>query len=225
MLDDASAALARMGVAGPEAENLLAEAGLKLAGATRANEVSHIGEITALRLPGPLPRFELHGPAQDLRAAWNHLAARLTPVGAEAWRLLDILAATPAVYPETVEAFVPQMLNLDLVDGIGFQKGCYTGQEIVARTHYLGKLKRRMFLARADSTTPLRPGDPLFSPQTDASQSAGQLADAARHPDGGYAVLAVALIEQAERGVLQLGDASGPVLRLEPLPYAFETAG
>ncbi|MFZ1494794.1 MAG: folate-binding protein, partial [Candidatus Competibacter denitrificans] len=74
------------------------------------------------------------------------------------------------------------------------------------------------------SPTPPRPGDPLFSPQAAASQSAGQLADACPHPDGGYAVLAVALIECAEHGALQLGDASGPALRLEPLPYGFETA-
>jgi folate-binding protein YgfZ len=140
-------------------------------------------------------------------------------VDAEAWRLLDILAGLPAVYPETVEAFVPQMLNLQHLGGISFKKGCYTGQEIVARTQYLGKLKRRMVLARVDSPTPPCPGDPLFSPHVGPSQSAGQLADAAHHPEGGYAVLAVALIELAEQQALHLGDASGPILHLKPLPY------
>ncbi|MGB2682053.1 MAG: folate-binding protein [Candidatus Competibacter sp.] len=225
VLEDESAALARMGVAGPEAESLLAESGLGAARDLRAGEVLHAEGITALRLPGPVTRFELHGPAPELSAVWNRLAARATPVGPEAWRLLAILAGAPEVYPETADAFIPQMLNLDLVDGIGFQKGCYTGQEIVARTHYLGKLKRRMFLARVDSPKPLHPGDPLFSPQADASQSAGQLADAAAHPDGGYAVLAVALIEHARRGVLQLGDVEGPTLRLESLPYPLEASG
>ena len=224
-LENASASLARMGVAGREGENALAQGRLTAIREMRPGDALHAGAITALRLAGPFPRFELHGPAADLSAIWERIAGRVTPVGAGSWRLFDILAGTPAVYPETVEAFIPQMLNLDLMDGIGFQKGCYTGQEIVARTHYLGKLKRRMFLARVDGATSPRPGDPLFSPQADASQSAGQLADAAPHPDGGHAVLAVALIEHAERGVLQLGDASGPPLRFEPLPHGFATAG
>jgi folate-binding protein YgfZ len=157
-----------------------------------------------------------------MQALWKALDSNVTFTGAEPWRLLDILAGIPTIYPETVEAFVPQMINLDVLDGISFQKGCYTGQEVVARTHYLGKLKRRMVLARVDGDDPPRPGDALFSPQADASQSAGRLVDVAKHPDGGYAVLAVALIERTEQGVLQLGDASGPVLKLERLPYPFD---
>jgi folate-binding protein YgfZ len=225
-LEDASDSLARIGVAGPNAAVLLT----KLLGAVSqvADEVVHVPadsrDITVIRLPGSTPRFELHGPLVAMQALWTKLNADVTFTGSGPWRLLDILAGTPAIYPETVEAFIPQMLNLDRVGGISFKKGCYTGQEIVARTHYLGKLKRRMILARVGSPTPPRPGDPLFSPQAAASQSAGQLADACPHPDGGYAVLAVALIECAEHGALQLGDASGPALRLEPLPYGFETA-
>ena len=226
-LEGASDALARMGVAGPNAAMLV---GTVLgtvpdtANGVVTADIIYPGGVTAIRLPGPLPRFELHGAAPDLSAIWNALAPNVRPVGAEPWRLLDILAGTPTVYPETMEAFVPQMLNLQLLDGVSFHKGCYTGQEIVARTHYLGKLKRRMYLARVDSPTPPYPGNPLFSPQADASQSAGQLADAARHPEGGYAVLAVALMECAEHGVLQLGDAYGPKLRLESLPYGFDVA-
>jgi folate-binding protein YgfZ len=227
-LVDASDALARMGVAGPNAAALIAAAlgavPESINGVTTVNAM-HPDGITAIRLPGPTPRFELHGATRELSTVWNALAPNVTPVGAEPWRLLDILAGTPVVYPETVEAFVPQMLNLQLLDGIGFQKGCYTGQEVVARTHYLGKLKRRMYLARVDSPTPPRPGDPLFSPLADASQSAGRVADACRHPDGGHAVLAVALIDCAEHDALRLGDARGPVLRLEQLPYGFEVAG
>ena len=225
-LEDASDALARLGVAGPNAAMLVGKVLGAVPDAVNSVVVADIvypGGVTAIRLPGITPRFELHGAAWDLSAIWNALAPNIRPVGTEPWRLLDILAGMPTVYPETMEAFVPQMLNLQLLDGVSFHKGCYTGQEIVARTHYLGKLKRRMYLARVDSPTPPRPGDPLFSPQADASQNAGQLADAARHPDSGYAVLAVALIQCAEHGVLQLGDANGPVLRLEPLPYGFET--
>lgn len=222
VLTDASDQSVRFGVAGRAAEAVLTER----CGALPAtiNDVIHTtggdrSGVTVIRLPGIAPRFELHGSLPVMQRLWKSLDCAVTFTGAEPWRLLDILAGIPAIYPETVEAFVPQMLNLDALDGISFQKGCYTGQEIVARTHYLGKLKRRMYVARVDSAQPPRPGDPLFSPQADASQSAGRIVDAARHPDGGYALLAVALIDCAERGVLQLGDAQGATLNLEPLPY------
>jgi len=224
-LEDASDTLARMGVAGPNAADLvgtvLGAVPQTVNGVVTA-DVTYPRGVTVIRLPGLLPRFELHGATRELSTVWNALTPNVTLVGAEPWRLLNILAGTPTVHPETVEAFVPQMLNLHLLEGISFQKGCYTGQEIVARTHYLGKLKRRMYLARVDSPTPPRPGDPVFSPPTDASQSAGQLADASRHPAGGYAVLAVARIDCAEQGTLHLGDANGPALQLEPLPYGFD---
>lgn len=225
VLEDASDTLGRMGVAGSQTARLLQQLGLITDEAMAPDAVQQTNHLAVIHLPGPIPRFELHGPVQELAAVWQALSPTVTPVGAEAWRLLDILAGTPAVYPETVEAFVPQMINLHALDGISFKKGCYTGQEIVARAHYLGKLKRGMVLARVDSPTPPCPGDPLFSSDAHSNQSVGQLADAARHPDGGYAVLAVALMEAANEGGLHLGDASGPPLRLEPLPYDVETAG
>lgn len=223
-LKDASGSLVRFGMAGPNAETLLT--GLFGAIPEIVNGAVHTtGDwpgITIIRAPGTLPRFELHGSLLEMQAIWKTLERKAIFTGAEPWRLLDILAGIPTIYPETAETFVPQMLNLQWLDGISFQKGCYTGQEVVARTHYLGKLKRRMYLARVDSPAPPRPGDPLFSPQADASQGAGRLVDAARHPEGGYTVLAAALIDCAEQGVLQLGDANGPMLKLEPLPYGFE---
>ncbi len=225
-LEDASHRLVRFGVAGPHAEAVLTNQFGAIPEAI--NSVIHTtGEwpdITVIRLPGITPRFELHGPLPVMQALWKALDTHVTFTGAEPWRLLDILAGIPTIYPETVEAFVPQMINLDALDGISFRKGCYTGQEVVARMHYLGKLKRRMYVARVDGENPPRPGDALFSPQADASQSAGRIVDAAKHPDGGYAVLAVALIECAEQGVLHLGDAQGATLKLEPLPYPFDPA-
>ena len=224
-LEDASDALVRIGISGPNAENLLRSALGAVPATVNGVITTDAGSlITVIRLPGLQPRFELHGSAPELGAVWNALKPNVTPVGAESWRLLDILAGMPTIYPQTVEAFVPQMINLQQLEGISFQKGCYTGQEIVARTHYLGKLKRRMYLARINSPILPHPGDPLFSPQADASQSPGQLADACHYPGGGAVVLAVALIDCAENGILQWGDANGPVLQLLPLPYPFDTA-
>ncbi len=226
-LEDASDHLVCLGIAGPNAAALALERLDEIP--ETVNGVLHSAEeesaLTVIRLPGAIPRFELYGTASKVHALWNVRDERLRfTTGIEPWQALEILAGIPAVYPETVDAFVPQMLNLDLLGGISFQKGCYTGQEIVARTHYLGKLKRRMYLARVESPMPPKPGDPLFSPQADTSQSAGQLADACRHPDGGYVVLAVALINSAEHGTLHLISTDGPVLRLEALPYGFGTA-
>lgn len=219
-LENAHDGLLGLGLAGLHAETVLTECFGTLP--PTANAVMHApadgSGITILRLPGTTPRFALYGPLSNMQPLWKTLAPVVTFTGAEPWRLLDILAGLPTVYRETVDAFIPQMINLDLLGGISFQKGCYTGQEIVARTHYLGKLKRRMVLGRVDGEPMPKPGDALFSPQIDASQNAGRLVDAARHPDGGYAVLAVALAECIERGTLHWGNMGGPPLKLDTMP-------
>jgi folate-binding protein YgfZ len=225
-LQDASDSLLRFGIAGPHAEALLtARFGVL---PDTVNQVIHTpsdagSDITIIRAPATItPRFAVYGSLPAMQALWTSLEREVTFTGAEPWRLLNILAGIPTIYRETVEMFTPQMLNLEILDGVSFKKGCYTGQEVVARTHYLGKLKRRMYLARVESESPPRPGDPLFSPQADASQGAGRIVDAAEYPENGYAVLASALILGAEQGELHLGDANGPTLRLEPLPYALD---
>jgi folate-binding Fe-S cluster repair protein YgfZ len=114
------------------------------------------------------------------------------------------------------------MVNLQLIDGVSFTKGCYTGQEVVARMKYLGKLKRRMYLAHVDTTTPPRPGDKLFSSSSQSSQGAGKVVDAQVTPNGGYDLLAVAEISLVEADDLHLIDATGPRLQLLELPYSLE---
>ncbi|NBV88377.1 MAG: hypothetical protein EBR88_02520, partial [Betaproteobacteria bacterium] len=99
--------------------------------------------------PSAVPRAWLVGDEAQLT---SFLKGQPTPPGprqAADWWAADIQAGWPTVWPETAEAFVPQMLNFDLLDGIGFKKGCYTGQEVVARSQYLGKLNRRMFWLQA----------------------------------------------------------------------------
>ncbi len=213
-LEDASDAFIRIGLSGPKAEREIEEA--LGPPPEKVDEVRHYGTISALRIPGPHPRFILVG--DDLEAMeklWTALDVRCAPVGAGPWRLLDILSGLPHVYPETAEAFVPQMLNLDALGGISFKKGCYTGQEVVARTQYLGKLKRRMYLAHAEGDRPLRPGDPIFQ----GEEQVGTVVDAEPFPDGGYELLAVIQIEAAERGHLHALEPGGPPLLLRTLPY------
>lgn len=128
------------------------------------------------------------------------------------WRLQDIRAGLPQVYPQTHEAFVAQMLNLDLLGGISFEKGCYTGQEIIARTHYRGAIKRRMFRFAAPCLPPA-PGTRVLS----GEQHAGEVVDAA---PAGQGCELLAVISTAQLGqTLQLENVSGAKLEQLSLPY------
>ncbi len=143
-----------------------------------------------------------------------HLA---TADDANAQRLQDIAAGRPQIHPETTEAFVPQMLNLDLIDGISFNKGCYTGQEIVARAHYRGTVKRRMQRFRTLAPAQLSPG--AEGRLTDGR--AFKVVEAATLPSGHCEFLAVApLIETAAESAAT--DADSPTLAVETLelPYS-----
>jgi len=121
------------------------------------------------------------------------------------------------VVPGTQEAFVPQMANYDLVGGVSFKKGCYPGQEIVARTQYRGILKKRT--VRVRSAGPLSPGDSVYSTAF-GDQSAGLVANAAPSPEGGYEALVVAQLEAIAQKSLHHGSLAGPALDILPLPYA-----
>lgn len=215
-LRDASDRLVAIGIAGECAEPLLRQLSPRLP--ERPNDLLLNGDLALIRMAGPTPRFQLLGPVQEIRAAWQLLCAQAVPVDADLWSLLDIRAGIPSITAETTEAFVPQMANMQLIDGVSFTKGCYTGQEVVARMQYLGKLKRRMYLAEVVSPTPPRPGDELFSTLSDSAQGAGKVVNAAKSGDNRYELLAVIEIDAAEQGEVSLGD-KGPTLRLKPLPY------
>jgi len=133
------------------------------------------------------------------------------------WRWLDIRAGLPWVTAATREQLVPQMANLELIGGVSFDKGCYTGQEIVARAQHRGAVKRRTFLANVSA--PARAGDPLYSDDLGA-QASGTVVNAEPSPDGGYDLLAAVQTSSRERSTVRLGAADGPALRFLPLPYA-----
>jgi tRNA-modifying protein YgfZ len=217
-LEDASDLWVRVGVAGTAVQERLVELGLSLPG--RDNGLAETDGTSVLRLPAPLPRFELIGSVERLGALWDGLSPICRPGDADGWALLDIRAGLPTVYPATADALVPQMANMQLIDGVSFAKGCYTGQEVVARMQYLGRLKRRMYLAEVTSPVPPHPGDALQAPGSRSEQGAGLVVDA--RPLGGdrYALLAVVEIEAAERDEVRLGE-QGPTLVLETPPYGF----
>ncbi|HEC19910.1 MAG TPA: folate-binding protein [Gammaproteobacteria bacterium] len=218
-LGDASDQLIRIGVAGPDAGRQLSA----LMGETpnEVNAVYHSGDLSIICLQ-PGSRFEVYGPDEAMQHLWQQLEETVAPVGAGAWELLDIHAGLPEVYAQTQEAFVPQMLNLQAIGALSFKKGCYPGQEIVARMHYLGKLKRRMYLAHIEEDIPVQPGDTLYAESSASGQGVGKVVRAQSNPDGGVDLLAVIEISSAEQGSLRLHDANGPMLQLQALPYDIE---
>ncbi|MDH5484312.1 MAG: folate-binding protein YgfZ [Gammaproteobacteria bacterium] len=219
-IEDSSDSLIRIGVSGPDIEKHLASIIPQLPASN--NAVTQSAGYTVIRLAGPNPRFEIYAELDNIKKLWNHLDVHAAAVGAGPWRMLDILAGIPTIYPVTAEAFVPQMTNMQLIDGVNFKKGCYTGQEIVARMQYLGKLKRRMFRIHITSTNSVNPGDKLYSANTTSGQGTGIVVDAQADPDGTFEGLAVIDINDAENNKLQLHDENGPEVTIKDLPYSME---
>lgn len=215
-LTDSSDALVRIGVAGKSSEMLMREILGKVPGSPL--EVVHVQAESVIRLAQD--RFELVVPAGEAQNVWEYLRKHAVPVGTPCWDWLEIKAGIPIITTPTQEQFVPQMANLDAIGGISFQKGCYPGQEIVARTQYLGKIKRRMVLAHIQPSpeTPIEAGDELFSVDM-GEQSSGMIANAAPAPEGGFDVLAVIQTSSIEAGRIHWMSLDGPMLDIMPLPY------
>lgn len=142
----------------------------------------------------------------------------LVRVGPDGWRLSGIDAGAVTIYQATRELHVPQMVNLDLIDGVNFNKGCYPGQEIVARSHYLGKLKRRMYRFVVDGLTAAPALATEIWSEQDSLQASGSVVDAAMTDDG-LAALLVDLPQALVSSPLHLGSVDGPALTALPLPY------
>ncbi|MBI5438494.1 MAG: folate-binding protein YgfZ [Nitrosomonadales bacterium] len=168
-------------------------------------------------------RFQISITAQHAPALWQSLVRHAQPVGSVCWDWLNIRAGIPVILPQTQEQFVPQMANFELIGGVNFKKGCYPGQEIVARMQYLGKLKRRMYLAHIDGAHPgsgeaPQPGDELFSAEMEG-QSIGMIANVSPAPDGGFDMLAVVQTSSRESQTIHWKSMQGEVLQFLPLPY------
>ena len=141
----------------------------------------------------------------------------------DAWRWAELQAGVAWIEPGTVDQFVPQMLNLEVIGGVDFKKGCYPGQEVVARSQYRGTLKRRTFLFDVPAGNTAAPGQEIVDAD-DPSQPAGMVVNAAAHPDGrGTSLLAelkLAALPRADAGALRLVDANGAALQRRELAYA-----
>jgi folate-binding protein YgfZ len=226
-VEDRSDACVVLGACGERAVSALESLGLPAPAAFEVAQAAPGGDAsiptTVVGLPAIgsaaaadstlLARWLVVMPASSLAEAWPALAERLNPVGSAAWRWTDVRSGVARIVPPTVEQFVPQMINFDTVGGVSFDKGCYPGQEIVARSHYLGKVKRRVFLAHVDGPEPA-PGAEAFA---GAAEPVGRVVLAASAPGGGTDLLVEAQAAAvAQAGTLQV---DGRALRIEPLPY------
>jgi folate-binding protein YgfZ len=160
-------------------------------------------------------------PAEGMaRALWVAPAGQPAPAGpaldAALWQWTDVRSGVATLSAPVAEAFVPQMLNYESVGGVNFKKGCYPGQEVVARSQFRGTLKRRAFIAHADEA--LAVGQEVFQ-AADPEQPAGLVAQAAQAPAGGWDAIVSLQLGAAEAGDLHAGSAGGPALRLVQLPY------
>lgn len=202
---------AALGLSGPDAAALLERAELPVPAIVWG--CAEARGIVVLRRPdGPFPRYSLHGTSVALAEVWARLAQDARPVGTQAWRLLDLLAGLPAIHADTSEQHVAQMLNLDQLDGISFAKGCYPGQEIIARLHYLGSLKRRLFLGYAEGSAVIPRATPVFAADA-GPQPVGEVLESLPHPSRGLAVQLVLQIANRE-SPLRIGTPDGPALVL-----------
>ena len=126
------------------------------------NEQNTTGLLSITKLPGENNRYFVLGEKESIGMLYKEVYPNLGGLDSESWHASDIEAKIPNIFKESQDKFIPQSLNLDLIDAINFKKGCYTGQEIVARTHYLGKPKRRMFLGAISTNEPPKVGDEIY---------------------------------------------------------------
>lgn len=218
-LVDKSEELVRIGVAGNNATKALSKLIANLP--QKTDESCSENDLTVINLPGILPRYEVHGTVEKIKELWESLAKEAVSIGENSWNLLTIRAGIPEIVSETVEAFVPQMVNLQAINSLSFTKGCYPGQEVVARMHYLGKLKRRLFIASANTDTLPSPGESIMS-SDEGEQKVGQIVTASWSNNNQIELLAVLQIEKAAKNNLHIQSSTGAAIQLIDLPYELE---
>lgn len=212
-IKDASETIIKFGLNGPDSAALLTPFFSQIP--TQDYELVSLENGAILKLPtiAGHTRFQIFTDAISAPILFNALKTQCQLVGKPCWDWLDIQSGIPDVLPKTQEQFVPQMLNLDILNGINFKKGCYTGQEIVARTHYLGKVKRRTYLASIQSSIAPVEGDKVLDA---ANNDVGQIVRVAPNDEAGFDALIECRIEAKQAGNLTW---QGAAINIKPLPY------
>lgn len=200
----------KIGLYGPSLKDLLTDQNLYVA---KENEVAEFCDKLSISIPGPVPRHILLAPTSEP----IKFIKTLEQQNIDHWHLLDIMAGIPTIYPETSAQFTPHQLNFPQINGVSFNKGCYIGQEIIARTHYLGRSKSRLFRVGFQDNNPSSPGTPLFD--SDLKIKKGALIMCAKEQGHHYQAL-ICLQTQAIYNNIRLGSLEGPLINFLELPYS-----
>ncbi len=192
---------------------------------TELNQTVSLGGLSILKVAGDIPRFEIFGDTlgdiNNAKSLWEKCATTATTVKDNGWDYLNIKAGIPIISQASSESWIPQMVNFIAIGGIDFKKGCYPGQEVVARLNYLGKTKRRMYRLLIDSNALPNVGDALSS---NNDKEAGKILNATINPDGKVEALAVLKIAEAD-STLQLSAENNndkATITLLDLPYSVD---
>lgn len=171
------------------------------------------------RVPVPVTRTRwiLAGPVTALMESWRQLSRTFSRIGSHYWELFDICDGLPWILDATTGTFLPQLLNMDQLQAVSFSKGCFPGQEVIARLQHRGKIKQRLVIATLDSDTDVKPGMNIY--QEDRDQSAGTIINIANHPQDGVCCLAVLDLEHGDPGQLRLKNDSARFVKIMPPPY------
>ena len=218
-IQDVSEQLVHLGISGKDVESLLGD--FIDNPETDVDSLSQNEDYIAIRTAGAIPRYEIFCAPEKAIALWQVISKKARTVNNDYWDLLDIRNGIPFIGSSTSEEFVPQMANMELINGVSFEKGCYTGQEIVARTHYLGKQKRRMYHIRIKSRKRPNPGDQLATETSTENQYTGTLVTIYQTAADTYEALAVIQIKSAEEDTLKLKGIDADISIMD-LPYSLD---
>jgi folate-binding protein YgfZ len=221
-LEDASDQVGIFGLAGSKATP--AVNALVSTAPAQVDDIVLVESLSVIKTPGEPSRYMLFGDFETIKNAWAKCKEFATPVSGKHWTYQNIQAGVPEVLEVNSDEFVPQMLNLHSLNAINFKKGCYPGQEVVARMHYLGKQKRRMYLAHIDTEAVPQVGDNLYSEPEAAGQSVGKIVNVTASPHGGCDALVVMQIATVEKGDPVLTP-QNVALNFKDLPYIVEVEG
>ena len=219
-LTDVSDELVLFGIAGPDSYSLLKEKNFPVP--DEIDQSIQESETTIIRTPSENSRLLFISNPEKAATIWKSLLDNLIPSTSNVWNLHDIHSGVAQVTAETSEAFIPQMVNLELIGGVNFQKGCYPGQEIVARTHYLGKPNRRMYRISIDTITEPLPGTNIFSTK-DGEQPVGKIVNSKISSNDTSDALAVLRTAKENDNELHLDSLTGPKITIQKLPYSLES--
>ena len=217
-IDDAGDAFGVAGIVGTAGTQALPDRIARWAATAEVDDAAGFEDMTIARVPGAHRRFIVTGPVARVAViASTHTVAAVGQASPRAWRLADIRAGVARITAPTSDAFLPQMLNLDHLRAVSFEKGCYVGQEIVARAQHLGRVKRRAHVGRTAAAAAV--GDPIVDAGQSGAPKAGEVVSVEPSPGGGSVACVVLGTASAHSPALRVGRPDGAPIRVRPPDY------